>query len=290
MIEPHPTVPHVWLLSADPTFPRPHVGVLGSLHGNERCGLSVIERLRAEASSFAKQLRQGTLVLVHGNPRATEQNRRFTEGGVDINRLFAFGYEHDLAREAWTYEHHRALALRPVLSQLDAAIDLHSATHPTEPFVISGRSERARERAVRLGLRAVFGWEGPGMLMDHVAIGDLVNRALPTVAVECGQHEAETTAENAWRATLAFLATLDVFDFEVGERGHSYELFGRIVKPSVNFALSRDFDGFDKLEPGELLGSGDGISVRVDRETHLILPTATAQRGEDLVFLAAQIT
>jgi succinylglutamate desuccinylase len=28
-------------------------------------------------------------VLVHGNPLATAQGRRFSEGGTDINRLFS---------------------------------------------------------------------------------------------------------------------------------------------------------------------------------------------------------
>ena len=62
-------------ISAAPDFPRPHVGVVGAVHGNEPCGLRAIERLRAELVGGELSLRSGTLFLIHGNPRATPAAR-----------------------------------------------------------------------------------------------------------------------------------------------------------------------------------------------------------------------
>ena len=174
MIRPHPNVTHAWELSADGAFAGPYVGLIGALHGNEVAGLRAIERLKNDADGFARRMKKGTLVLIHGNPRATEQKARYTRGGADINRLFAYHFVEELARAAWTYEHHRAQELRPLITGLDAMLDLHSASQPTVPFAICDGTPDAVALAQKTGCKVTYGWDGPGMLMEHVSIGALV--------------------------------------------------------------------------------------------------------------------
>src|SRR5262245_20056416 len=102
-------------ISASPDFPRPHVGVVGAVHGTEPCGLRAGGGLRAELVAGELTLRSGTLFLIHGNPRASEEQKRHTEGGVDLNRFFDFRFIDEMASESWLYEHHRAFALKPLL-------------------------------------------------------------------------------------------------------------------------------------------------------------------------------
>jgi succinylglutamate desuccinylase len=232
-------------------------------------------------------MRKGTLVLMHGNPLATEQGQRFSEGGTDINRLFSYGFVNDLARAAWSYEHHRALALRPLVTELDAMIDLHSASRPTPPFAICDGTQQGIGLARQTGCHVTYGWDGPGMLMEHVSIGALVARGRPALSVECGQHVQRETEESAFRILTCFLGALELTDHETAEApGPSFRLFARVVKPTHEFTLSREFSSFDALEPGELLGRGEGVTISVEERAHLLLPTPNAVRGEDLVYLA----
>jgi len=60
------------------------------------------------------------------------------------------------------------------------------------------------------------------------------------------------------------------------------------VKPTRHFELAKAFASFDVLEPGDVLGRGEGVTIAVEEEAHLLLPTPGAARGEDLVYLARQ--
>ncbi len=260
---------------------------MGALHGNETGGLKAIERAMQEAEAFSGSLRAGTLILIHGNPRATEQGTRFSDGGCDINRLFGYGFVTDLAKAAWCYEHHRAFELQPLLGQLDALVDLHSASRPTQPFAVCDGTPEGIALARKTGCHVTHGWDGPGMLMDHVSIGSLVARGKPALSIECGQHDEAATAENAYRVMKRFLGAVGVTSHEVvTSDAPTYELFARVVKPTGEFQLNGDFSSFDRLEAGSVLGSGEGVTITVDREAFLLLPTPTAVRGEDIVYLA----
>ncbi len=278
----HPSIDSVWLLGDG----APRFGLMGALHGNEVAGLRVIERLVATPDTLEPRLR-GSLALIIGNPRAADEGRRYSAGGTDINRLFGFDYVEELAREAWTYEHHRAAALRPLLAELDALLDLHSASQPTVPFAVCDRAPSAVALARRTGCRVTYGWDGPGMLMDHVSIGSFVRAGKPALSVECGQHADPDAIDVAWTVTERFLAAVGAIEGDATPfEEPAYEIFGRVVKPTVEFRLARDFGSFDRLGAGAILGSGDGVTITLDRDAHLILPTPRAQRGEDIVYLA----
>ncbi len=287
LLRPHPEISDVWELSADGSFSGPRVAVIGALHGNETAGWRAIQRILAEPESFARHMLKGTLVLVHGNPRATAQGRRFSEGGTDINRLFSYAFVSELARAAWTYEHTRALELRPIATGADALLDLHSASSPTVPFAICDGSAAGIALAHRTGCHVTYGWDGPGMLMEHVSIGSLVAQGKPALSVECGQHDARATFDTAWSILTRFLGALGITDHPTAEnQGPAFRLFGRVVKPTHVFELARDFSSFDRLAAGELLGQGEGLAIRLEREAYLLLPTPNAVRGEDIVYLA----
>jgi len=287
LFKPHPTIADAWILSASGELEPPVTVVLAALHGNERCGVAAIESVRRDPTSLIERQRTGSVVFVHGNPRATEQRRRYTQGGTDINRLFAYGYVESLAREAWTYEHHRALELRPLISGADAMLDIHSASQPTPPFAICDGTPGSIALGCATGFRVTHGWDGPGMLMDQVSIGSLVAQGKPALSVECGQHTAPSTMQAAHQVLESFLVAIGAVDGVAAVPSDLvYRLFARVVKPTHDFVLARDFASFERLGAGEILGSGPGLRVVVEREAYLLLPTPSAERGEDIVYLA----
>ncbi len=290
LIRPHPTIPNVWQLSPNGSYQAPFVGVMGALHGNEVAGLRAIERAKDVPARLAERMKKGTLVLIHGNPRATAEGTRHSHGGTDINRLFSYRFLDELAKEAWNYEHGRAAEIEPLIRGLDALLDLHSASRPTPPFAICDGTPAGIALAKKTGCRVTWGWDGPGMLMQHVSIGSLVAQGKPALSVECGQHQDPRTAEAAWEIMLHFLGAIGLTDHEPASvDGAGYALFARVVKPTLGFQLAKSFESFDVLGAGELLGSGDGVRISVDREAVLLLPTPNAVRGEDIVYLAQRV-
>jgi succinylglutamate desuccinylase len=85
--------------------------IVGSTHGHERIGLSVIQELRK------LNIDKNILDFEIGNPRASEQNVPFTES--DLNRSFP-------GKETGTYEEVRAFELSKKILEAEIVIDIHS--------------------------------------------------------------------------------------------------------------------------------------------------------------------
>ncbi|MEM6730157.1 MAG: succinylglutamate desuccinylase/aspartoacylase family protein, partial [Myxococcota bacterium] len=186
----------------------PTLAVIGALHGNEPCGLRAIERLEAELTSGELELVSGSVVLVHGNPEATRQYRRFSDGGADLNRIFDFGFLDHLPEARWSYEHHRALALRPLVDEWTAVLDLHSASFPTAPFAIWPYGSPPLPMLRRMGLEVVTrSWDGLGLPGSQALISVLSQQRRPALAIECGQHEEPEAVDRAYAFARRFLAS-----------------------------------------------------------------------------------
>lgn len=281
-------MPGVTRIASDDRFPRPHVGVMGSVHGNERCGLSAIRRLHESARHGVAVPSAGTWVLIHGNPTATRQRRRYTRGGTDLNRLFDFAFEEELARERWTVEHERASALRETLEDLDALIDLHSAGSPTPPFAMVNDVPDSSRIASQLGIRYVVdGWAEPGLLLDRVSIGVSQRRGRVGISVECGQHDAEDTPVAALEIAQAYLRACGVLEGEVS-RGETIALriTEIIARPSEGCRFTRRLKGLERLTAGEVFAKDRVVELSVREPCYVLLPNDGVPVGRDMVFLA----
>lgn len=290
-----PKIAGITRISSASSLPRPHVGILGAIHGNEVCGLAVLRRLRERSEASELGPCAGTWVLVHGNPGASEQRRRFSRGGADLNRLFDFGFERDLVPERWSPEHERAHELRSVLEDLDVLLDLHSTTWPTPAFAIINDVPRSADLARRMGFEFVTtGWGRPGLLMDKVSIGVMQRRGRPAVSVECGQHDDPDTIEAAWGCTLRFLTATGT----LAGGAHSSEekpdpTFLEVVeivsRPSEGFKFVRPIRGLQQLEAGEVLAADRIAELRVREACYILMPNDNVPVGRDMVFLARRV-
>lgn len=285
-----PAVPGVTRVAESDALPRPHIGVMGAIHGNERCGLGAIERLLAAFASGALAIPKGTLVLIHGNPEATAVGERHGAGGTDLNRLFDYSFKNSLAPERWTYEHHRAAALEPVLGDLDALLDLHSATAPTPPLGIVNTVAASLELAKRLGLPFVStGWDAPGLIVNCVSIGALGRLGRPGVAVECGTHDDAASVDVAEACARRFLQALGVLDGPppaIDDHVVHVRMAAALVRPSASFRFARPLASLERLSAGDVIGYDELSELRVRTDCRAVLPYEKAEVGQHIVYLA----
>ncbi|MBT8496269.1 MAG: succinylglutamate desuccinylase/aspartoacylase family protein [Deltaproteobacteria bacterium] len=289
VIQPDPVITGVVRVSTSTSFPRPWIAVVGSLHGNEPCGLRAMERLKEQAERGALPLKRGTVILVHGNPEATRHNLRHTRDGADLNRLFDFEFEALIRRESWAYEHERAIALRPIFESVDGAIDLHSATEPTPPFVITTSAQGSSDLGRAIGLAHVTrGWEDLNILSGKVFLALLTKRGKPAIAVECGQHHSPEADNTAYKAATRFLIALDVLEGEIVTQTEVelLDVIRALRKPSEDFRFSQRLSGLQLLTEGTVIGSDGDITVSVSEDRYAVLPNDRVHIGGDMLFLA----
>ena len=112
----------------------PSVGIAFGTHGDERAPIDAGLQLVAQLQAGEVRPARGSLLLIHSNPRATAIDRRWSEGGTDLNRCFSADV---LAREPSRYEEGRA---RPIVAALEEAevrvlVDFHCTAEPARPFL-----------------------------------------------------------------------------------------------------------------------------------------------------------
>lgn len=279
--------PGVMRVSASEDWPRPYVGVCGSIHGDEPCGALAVQRLAGDFESHALTPAQGTLFLIHANPVATSLGRRHTPGGQDLNRLWDFGFVDTLRQEAWGYEHHRVLELKELLGDLDICLDLHSAKSETPPFGVSNGESEIDEVAKRIGISyLVQSWYG---LADKVVIGFLKLEGVPALSVECGAHSNPELANQAYRIARSFLGATGAIDDDEqvnGEEVRAVHVVETITRPSEEFTFAAPWTGFQELEPGTLVGRDRVTEIRVSKACYAVLPNAEVGVGDDVIYLA----
>jgi predicted deacylase len=279
--------PGVLRVSASADWPRPYVGVCGSIHGNEPCGALAVQRIAGDFESRARAPVKGTVFLVHANPAATSLGLRHTPGGDDLNRLWDFAFVEKLRKEAWGYEHHRALELKELLGDLDIFLDLHSARTATPAFGVSNGEGEIDAVAERIGISyLVQSWYG---LADKVVIGFMKLAGIAAISVECGSHGDPDIANEAYRIALSFLrATGVIDDTEPADRKElkTVHVVETITKPSEEFSFGTPWTGFQQLEPGMLVGRDRVTEIRVSRRCYAVLPNEGVDVGDDVIYLA----
>ncbi|HEU0118681.1 MAG TPA: succinylglutamate desuccinylase/aspartoacylase family protein [Alphaproteobacteria bacterium] len=198
--------------------PGPRFFVLGAIHGNEKCGTIGCERVMKEIDSGELKIKKGKVTFVPiGNPRAYDQDKRFTER--NLNRYLVPHEKPD------TYEAKLGNILCPMLENCDVHLSIHSYTVGGEPFIfVSQHSAKEHEFAAALGpYTQLTGWdeayaatgrkkkaeddeEGTGSIEYARRFGALA------VNIECGQHKdpkAPDVAYHAIRNALRYLGMTD---------------------------------------------------------------------------------
>lgn len=189
----------------------PHAIICGLVHGNELCGGLALQHLLAGGFRPAR----GVLTLIFANPGACARfdpeapfaSRAEVE---DFNRLWSPAM---LAAPDRSPDHARAKALRPLIDQADALLDLHSTAGDEPPMILAGETAKSLALARRLGAPRdilIDGGHAEGVrLRDYGRFADPRDPAT-ALLVECGQHWRAASLKTALETVARFLDALDM--------------------------------------------------------------------------------
>lgn len=283
----------VWLFESG--RPGPHVVLSFGVHGNERppidAGLALLERL----GTGDLPLRAGRVLLVHANPRASAEDQRWSDGGIDLNRCF---HRDVLAREPQNYEERRAREIVACLEEFEAEtlVDFHCTVEPGRRFLMHHPPVSEPRH------RATVGWlEGEVVLCDpdlnfgSVSLDEWMStRDRVGICYETGWiQDPANTAEACLGEMTNLLAGLGVIEGEARAFTEKLcvELDRVLLCEGEGFAWSEGTgENLQHLEAGTLLGRyGDGTEVTLGAEAVLIFPKKKpelVQLGKPLVYLS----
>lgn len=301
----------------------PRLIILGAVHGNETCGTQAIRRVIADIEQDRLHIHRGSVTLVPvTNPLAYRLGLR--AGERNLNRHLQ---PTDTPRQ---FEDHVANWLCPLLAQHDVLLDLHSFHTAGQPFVMLGPDDNngalepfalaSTELALarRLGVRRfVDGWldtyargvtrrlaeaqrsgRPPHPLQTQARYGVGTTEYMRSVGgygltLECGQHQdpaAPTVAYQAILNTLTYLGMIDGNPPEPIADAESLRIHEVIDREHADDRLARDWASFDRLQPGDLIGTRhDGTAVLAQEEGYILFPNPQAEPGQEWFYLARPV-
>lgn len=290
----------------------PSVAIVALTHGNEPVGDLVLERL---SPVVEHELRCGTLLLVRTNLEAARLGIRHTASGTDINRLWdAASLERIRGKDPDTlcYEERRVLELAPILVDVDAILDLHSASQPSPPFLVVRDDHRHSRLIAELGVELVItGLHEEAILGGGVTpdVGLQLGVAHSRIGVtfEAGQHSDPGNRKRALEVVVRFLSAMGVWRnappktdviprvFEVQDAfrqapfGAAQYFFPGHVDGSNTLTSGKPLASFETVSAGELLLQRQtGQTVRAPTAFTMVLPTPTADPNTDLFYMALE--
>lgn len=280
---------------------------VGGIHGNEPSGAVALERVIAKLRDVAEEL-TGAILALRGNVPALETGERYID--EDLNRIWTDERFAQLAAEREpSCEDREMLDLRARIDEAASAarhplyaIDLHTSSAETAPFVLTGDTLRNRHFAQRLGVPLILGLE------ERITgtITEFVNeRGVITLGFEAGQHADPKSIDRheaaMWMALRACGALPEgVLQDEVRR---SEELLREAtlglprvleirhrhgLEDSPDFQMTPGFRNFDPVEEGEALARNARGDVAAPESGIVLLPLYQ-KLGVDGFFIARPV-
>lgn len=279
--------------------PGKAVCLVFGVHGNERApidaGLELVELFESGRAAVDA----GRLLLVHANPRATDEGRRWSDGGVDLNRCF---HATVLSREPVLAEERRAREVVRALEDFrpDVLVDFHCTIEPGERFLMHHPAATDPEywRVAEL-LRAEVVLTDPGLTFGGVSLDEWMStRGRVGICYETGWIGDPTSSPQLVLDEMQnLLAGLGVIS------GGEVRRYGAKRVLALDEVVACEAEGFrwragigenlQALRAGTVLGVyGDGRDLVLARDAVLIFPKKRpelVQLGKPLVYLAAPL-
>ena len=283
----------IW--SLDSGQPGANVCLSFGVHGNERSPIDAGHGLRRSLEGGELELRAGKLLLVWANPRASEADQRWSDGGIDLNRCFSAEV---LGRAPKLYEEHRARAVVAALEHVESEIlvDFHCTVEPGPRFLMQHPAvDEPKHRAVYPLLRAEMLLSDPNLNFGGVSLDEWMSM----------RDRVGICYETGWKDDPANTATFVLGEMLNVLQGHGMvpgkartwdekglvELEQPILCEGPGFCWSDGVgQNLQALPAGTLLGAYEGgREVKLASDSVLIFPKKKpemVQQGKPLVYLA----
>ena len=274
--------------------PGPHVALIALMHGNELSGAIVLDRLLRAGLRPAR----GRLSFVFANLAAFD---RFDPGQPILSRFV----DEDLNR-VWdpavldgprkSCELARAREIRPLIDDVDVALDLHSMLWEADPLILSGESPQGRALALSIGVPPLVvadrGHVGGRRLIDYERFRAPDSPAT-AVLVEAGQHWEPDTLETATAAVAGLLHAQRMLPRAGPEPSppppaRLAEVTMVVTAATAAFAFVQPWRGGTVIPRRNTLLAFDGAAeIRTPHDSCLlVMPSLRPSRGHTAVRLA----
>ena len=271
-----------YVITLDSGLSGPHVFISSIVHGNEPCGALAIDWfLKNDYRPLSGKLTLGFMNIeayLAFDPLNPNRTRWVEE---DFNRLWAEGVLENPKRKR-TSEFLRANEVKNIVSQVDYLLDIHSMQKPCVPLMMAGMLKKGIDFARDVG-------------MQMPIISDTGHN-------ECGQHWAKSSEIVAIETMIRFLRTTSIMDENFADdfiyknkalnfQNDVYKVGEIITIKSENFKFDQDWQGFETLKKGVLIGKDDNEEVYAPyEETILIMPSKRLFPGKTAVRLAYKLS
>lgn len=274
----------------------PSIGISFGVHGNERppieAGLELVQAFERDQLGLAR----GSVLFVHANLLASQQDQRWSEGGIDLNRCF---HVDQLAQEPELWEHGRAKEIAAAIeeAELSALVDFHCVVEPGERFLMQhppAAHEASREAWRWLEADTLLC--DPDLVFGAVSLDEYMStRGRAGICYETGWiGDPGLTAEAVRREMENVLAGYGLLEGRSGvDHGEKrlLELAGRLVCEADGFVWTDGLgNNLQDVPAGSVLGRyGNGRELVLEQDSTLIFPKKKKellQEGKPLVLLA----
>ncbi len=253
------------------------IAIFGGIHGNERVGVEMINKLRGELEIDA-----GTVYLAYGNIPAIKKGVRC--GKKNLNRCFISGNKGN------TYEDKRAIELMQILDKCDALLDLHSFTNSKgEAFAISEKTGFDIVKQFDVNVIS-FGWGNvePGGTDDYMH-----NQGKIGICLECGPHhkleESLRRADLAVDVFLKYFGCIEGNELNVTKKKRYICVHKAIIRKTKDFIFNKEYKNFDLLSDGEIFATDNGKKYVAKKNECIILPTPNEPIGGEICLLGKEV-
>ena len=262
--------PQIWQIDSGKDGPT--VTVLGGVHGSEVPGIQVVQNLLK--SNIQSLVYKGKLNIGIGNPAAVAENARFPKEDFDLNRSFGEvppQYQNSIAAK-------RAAELKPVLTETNVLLDIHSTLNPSEPIVLSPnniRDEMLQKLIQLFGIRKVITGEGLASGTTGVCTDTYVwqNGGLG-ITLETGWQEDTEVIPRIEKAVTKALEIIGISclclddDIKITETDQ-YEAYWS-VPASDTFEFTKTWANFSLIPKGTHFATDNGEKLITPRSSYII--------------------
>lgn len=290
-------VPGVWRV--DSGVKGPVLGITIHTHGNEPSGLAILAHF-SENDRLVRMLKRGSVIFVLNNIKATERYlrartkdekkaSRFKD--VNMNRL-----PRDLKqrKKDTRYEIRRARELLPIWKLFDAAIDVHSMSQKSKPFIIA-IGTLPKKLVHGFPIQTIVS-NIQDVMRDRSAITFYGNGRIPSLGVETGSHEQRESFVCGVRCITALLQNMNMTDKSTSfprKRNYThYRLYAPLWLHTKDAELARPYRNYERVRKGEVLALDGKRRITATKNGHVILPpvgTKPKHLGEETLFLSEPV-
>lgn len=263
----------------------PTITIFWWIHGNEKSGLEVIDRLREDIENKKIILQKGKLILAYGNEKAIEIWKR--DYLYNLNRLFKQEYFESNSDE---YEIKRVKQLKHILDETDILLDIHSVSSESEAFMFVENIQTDLEIAKHIFWEKIIIWWGEIAwdLLWGDTDGYVHSLGKVWFTFECGNHYEQGSFKKGLKTSLLLLQYVWMIakKYERVEKQevNMFEMYKIATTKTGKFKFETNIKNFDCIQRWKLLWFDGWKEVYAEQDFYILLPNFEKTKIGDEIY------